>query len=329
LIDAGSPVNPPPSLQTSPLVKAAELGHEAMVRVLLEAGAEVDKGLATPLNIAAGEGHTEIVRLLIAAGADVNLTDSDDCRPLLEAAGNGHLDIVRLLVAAGADVNIQLQGDTPLLTAADNGHQEVFDFLAPLVHDDIRQKAECALPKGLAHKARGDQQDVEAFIEAAMMGDLSTVQAAIANGIDINAFGSNGCTALMYAAFYGHVAVVQALIAAGANLDLQNEEDGPCPHSGMSALMQAAESTFSGHRVEVITLLAQAGANLDLQDDAGFTALMHAAGGRYQNPEPAQALLAAGAQLRLRDTEGNTALMLAEQMRHRKIAAELRRAGAV
>ena len=59
------------------------MGHDAVVRLLLDAGA--DKDLAdnygvTPLIIAAAVGHDAVVRTLLNAGADKNLADNDDTR---------------------------------------------------------------------------------------------------------------------------------------------------------------------------------------------------------------------------------------------------------
>ena len=56
---------------------AAQNGHEAMVRALIELGADVNKGKDngwTPLHIAAQQGHEAIVRAIVEAGAEVNKT---------------------------------------------------------------------------------------------------------------------------------------------------------------------------------------------------------------------------------------------------------------
>ena len=67
LIEAGADVNKAYDNGVTPLLCAAQKGHEAVVRTLSEAGADVNKATDngwTPLAIAAEEGHTAIVQIL-------------------------------------------------------------------------------------------------------------------------------------------------------------------------------------------------------------------------------------------------------------------------
>ncbi|WP_277879694.1 ankyrin repeat domain-containing protein [Coleofasciculus sp. FACHB-501] len=163
------------------------------------------------------------------------------------------------------------------------------------------------------------------MIDAAMFGKGEAVKAAIEKGIDINAIGSNGQTALMYAAHYVHIPVIQALIDAGADLNILSEEDGL--GEGKTALMHVAGSFFAtGKRAEVVKILVGAGANINLKRKDGRTALMWAAMAGYA--DSIQAVIEAGADLDARDDEGNTAMMLAGGGRYPKIVRLLKQAGA-
>jgi len=87
---------------------------------------------ATPLHIAARYGATDVVRLLIDAGADVNARGGDGSLPIHDAAFMGHLDTIRLLVERGAAINDRepRYNATPLGVARYAGHQDIVDYLA-------------------------------------------------------------------------------------------------------------------------------------------------------------------------------------------------------
>ncbi len=86
---------------------AAFGGATSTTELLLARGADVNGGA---LRAAAGSGRLGVVRVLVDAGADVDRRDPATGRTALHAAvaagpGGDAADIVSLLVAAGADVN--------------------------------------------------------------------------------------------------------------------------------------------------------------------------------------------------------------------------------
>ena len=87
---------------------AAFEGHLAVVKALIEAGADVNKKDCdghTALVSATVKEFTLVVMELIKAGADVNLADDTGATPIIIAAEEGNSTIVALLIQAGADVN--------------------------------------------------------------------------------------------------------------------------------------------------------------------------------------------------------------------------------
>ena len=81
----------------TPLFTAAQKGHEAVVRALIEAGADINKADdgATPLFMAAQDGHDTVVRLLIEAGVDVNKAKDIGATPFYATSQVGYETIVR------------------------------------------------------------------------------------------------------------------------------------------------------------------------------------------------------------------------------------------
>jgi|GEM_PF-210814 len=121
------------------IVLAAEWGFSALVKKMLEHGAEPDKatGLGiTALMAAALEGRLQIVEILLSFGADINHRAEDDLEggqsALTEAclAEEPNLDLIQMLLRYQADVNLpRLDGWTPLMLAARNGHYELAKML--------------------------------------------------------------------------------------------------------------------------------------------------------------------------------------------------------
>lgn len=94
-------------VENSPLIYGCAGGHEEVVRILLEAGANVEhynEDGCTPLKAAAKIGHVPIVKMLLEHGAiHMYNTYSKEFKEsaLILACYKGHLEIVRLLLEAG------------------------------------------------------------------------------------------------------------------------------------------------------------------------------------------------------------------------------------
>ncbi len=93
---------------TQPLHRASQMGHPAIVQLLLDNGAAIDKTLnngVTPLLLAAQEGHFEVIKILLERGAYVDGLMPNSTTPLYMACQNGHAQVVELLLQRSADVN--------------------------------------------------------------------------------------------------------------------------------------------------------------------------------------------------------------------------------
>lgn len=88
----------------TPLIYAAREGHQDIVQLLLELGADPDAatqaGRATALHRAAFMGHQAIVQLLLAGGATPGMRDADGQTALHKAVQQGHTAVAAALLAA-------------------------------------------------------------------------------------------------------------------------------------------------------------------------------------------------------------------------------------
>jgi ankyrin repeat protein len=117
LLDHGAPVDVGGNKQgaySTPLQQAAHKGDVEIVRLLLQAGAKPDPDVTfynSPPALHASITHKEdaMVRLLVEAGADVNRNYASGHSPLYEAAKQDWEGGVKLLLSLGADINFQLK----------------------------------------------------------------------------------------------------------------------------------------------------------------------------------------------------------------------------
>jgi tRNA-binding EMAP/Myf-like protein len=113
------------------LVCAAENGHLAVVRALLDAPlqqhpAHADADDGEVLRRAALNGHLEVVRALLDAPLHAAHADAQESNALMYAAKNGHLAVVRALLDAPQHAShADAQESNALMYAAGNGHPEV------------------------------------------------------------------------------------------------------------------------------------------------------------------------------------------------------------
>ena len=250
------------------LADAAEHGDRALIRTLLDTGANVNAAQVdgvTALHWAVYHDDAETAELLVRAGADVNAANHYGVPPLSLAATNASAPIVTLLLEAGANANAALRGgETVLMTAARTGSLGAVQAL---------------LAKGADPNAR-EQHAQTALMWAAAEGHAAVVDALLEAGADMHAKLESGFTPIFFAAREGHIAVVRTLLEAGVDVNepLQRVEEGPARggnvasyrpvDKGMSLLLLAVRN---GH-FELAIDLVKAGADPNDQR-TGFTPL--------------------------------------------------------
>ena len=105
-LDNGSATANEKSFAWSALQMAADKGHLAVVKLLVESGAELEYqhpvNKMTALHMAAYSGHDEVVKYLLSKGADPNRKMSRGVSILRAVKDQGHTSTVQILEAAGA-----------------------------------------------------------------------------------------------------------------------------------------------------------------------------------------------------------------------------------
>ena len=315
-----------------PLAWAARNGHDSVVRILLENGANTDakndEGV-TALYWAARNGHAKIVSQLLRQGASLSLQDNIGWTPLHRAAFSGHTEAVRVLLDNDAAIDTT-DGTkwTALMRAATTGNAQVTELLlrrnasvtskdmegcTPLHHAALNGHfsiVKLFLENGADFEAR-DNEKWTVLHHAAWQGHEKIVRLLLKKGADLHARAENGWTPLHQATWNGNRAVVKKLVEGGAD---PNEPDD----EGETALHQAA---WRGHAA-VMKYLLQADANPNARDRTGSTALHQAASNGSE--AVAQLLLAEGADPRVEDNDARKPHSIAEENFHHGIARILR-----
>ena len=320
----------------SPLHYAAVLGNLDIMKLLIEAKAEVSSPNQSRfpgvLHMAAQGGHAEVVQYLLDLGLNIDTPWLlNGHTPLLEATFNARVAVVSMLLKAGADTGaVTLRG----LTASDFAARESdrnsdMNDILKLINDhnlnlglkadekgkvDItsEQKASRLVallniidPPRRLSEAEVRKRDLQIRLQsAAEKGDLITVRQLVdIDKANLNTrAGRLGTTPLILASVAGKEDVVEYLLANGANPNLYERHP-----MGISALFKAA---VFGHAGIALRLL-QAGANVNEQGPANGMSPLHDAVFRGRI-EVAKLLLQYGADRSLKDYSGRTPMDFAK-----------------
>lgn len=132
----------------TPLISAIGGGHEEVVRILINAGAEVniaDRTRTTPLIYAVGNGSKQIIAHLLKHGADINAANASGQSPLWLAVSQNKRRLIKDLLKAGADIH---QGDLTRKTPLDMAfkHQDPWSIVKELLNAGAGLCANLNLP---------------------------------------------------------------------------------------------------------------------------------------------------------------------------------------
>jgi ankyrin repeat protein len=234
LLDHGVSPNSAERDDDLPLVSASRNGNLAMVRLLVEKGAEPNRFRQLgALHVAAKAGSLAIAEYLLEHGADANLVAGNAApmwvayaTPLHFAALNNRTRVLQTLLEHGGKVNATSQtGCTPLLLAVSEKHEEAVNALlaaganpnlgGQCFFDQVQSGSDqrrlwWKTPLGLA-AAQNDVPLILALLKAGALPQFSSL---------------SGRTALHEAAIAGAEQAAKALIQAGADVNAQDMGGG-------------------------------------------------------------------------------------------------------
>ncbi|KAI2619317.1 ankyrin repeat-containing domain protein [Hypoxylon sp. NC1633] len=323
---------------------AVTTGDVEMVQLVLSVGAEpnvLSQGAllgiaATPLHIACRLGLERIVRLLLDAGADVNFSDvNNKITALHVASSRGFPSICKLLIDHGAIISLDSDGQTPLHLPARYSRIPRYKRTATLLLEALKKQ----FPRFREGGSEGDSEDAKALkavinaqygrkkktalIYAAVAGDVELATSLIDLGADLYSIEDEEHTAAARAAMMNDADMVRCLLDSGTDVDWTSSD-------GRSILHDACVWGSTS----VIELLLERGALIDRLDTDNVPPIAVAAtwnllrtvrqmasrcskvstslalilAARYGYYRVAVELLAAGADINHQDEFGNTPL---------------------
>lgn len=232
-----------------PLLVAAGLGRDVIVRELLKAGARVDGGDkdgTTPLIVASAHGHLGAVQALLKAGADVDHADTDEDSAITSALDAGYARVVEALLRGGSSFSFRTdQNERAFVTQCKDGHTAVVElYLKHHVSANTEVNGTSALVAASAQgsvtlvgdllkagaRVEGSSPSVlTPLIAASAAGNGPVVKLLLASGANVSArVKRTGYTALHFAAITGSRDVLEDLVAAKAPIDAI-AKDGVAP----------------------------------------------------------------------------------------------------
>ena len=275
---------------STPLLFAARNGDVETVRVLVEAGADVDDTAASgtsALVIAAHSGHGPLGSYLLEQGADPNAAGAGYAA-LHAAVLRSQVQLVEALLDHGADANAvvehgtngrrfsadysirhQLIGTNAFWLAAKYGELEILRTLAEHGADPfvVPEGGMSALQAAIGMPGSSLESRRDRIGNSAQDPDdeerrtLELARIVIDLGVDVNAADQRGNTALHDAVRKDFASVVELLVARGADVNAVNERDQTPLVLAETPQTIPGTNGLRGTRPEVAELLRSLGAN--------------------------------------------------------------------
>lgn len=183
-----------------------------IAKIIIDAGAVVDKLLAKPFYWAVHRNHIAMVKLLVNNSMCIDTVDKrSGLTPLMVAARFAHNEIVKILLDAGALIDKPGPDGKPILCRILNT-----DTMQIIVNECIERKCkydgiDCILD--FVSKCQ------LLLIKSVILDDMKMVKFLLTIGTDINCVDNIGFTPLWYAVWHCNFTMCEYLVKNGANVN--------------------------------------------------------------------------------------------------------------
>ena len=285
---------------------------------------------ATPMGLAAEVANTEILKLLLEAGANVDSPNADGQTALLAVARTGNVEAARLLIDHGAKIDAKEHwgGQTALMWASARRHPEMMELLISHGADVNARSIDRDYQRHVTAEGRPKNLDsggLTPLLYAARENCMACVKVLLKNNVDINLPDPDGVSPLLLAIMNANWDLAKQLIEAGASVD-EWDMFGEAP---LFTAIGLRNQVSGGHGsidppnetdgMTIIRMLLDAGANPNMQlffhpanvrgstNTRGSTPLIRAA--NNADIEVVKLLLKYGADARLNMADRQTPIM--------------------
>jgi ankyrin repeat protein len=311
LVERGADVNAATRVgQTPNWVRPNSVAGFGFGKGIIRGGLPADRGSRylipggmTPLLYAARDGRLEVARILVTAGADIEKRDPNDITPLHMAIANDQIETAKFLIDRGAQVNtVDWYGRSPIWQAVEVRNMDVDNstFTNGVDREPVLELIKLLLAKGADTNVRtAEAPPIRRFI-LPTTGTLEWVDFV-------------GMTPFLFAARAGDVAVMKLLLAHGANPKIPTFAGTTplMAAAGMNWTFAQTFDEGTEQLLEAVKLCYELGLSVNDVNSMGLTAL-HAAANRPGNDPIIQWLVDHGAKIEVADNEGRTPLTWAE-----------------
>lgn len=311
-------------LGSTPLESAIHQGKRDVVRAMLEfvdVGFRRKNGM-TPLHMAAQYNDEALLRLLLDKGADVAAQDDRNDTTLHLAVPHENAELVKLLLERGADpATTNRMHHSAVFIAGRRPFKPVYRLLLEYTNIEYRTKQKRSLlhlaiePINLFQPPPPSRLEIE---------DVELIRHLLEKGININAQDAHGKTALAICTQYGCEVLVRLLLDKGADPNVRDHNQTTALHvavqpwsqrlvgmlleNGADVHAQDADARTVVHLAAMkdasaaLRLFLKQGADINIRDNRGQTALHLAA--LYGGKKVLRLLLDMGADIEVRDNLG-------------------------